>query len=575
MTDQDLYPSYDSATLLHPLSWQGALPDRLNCPLCYEPDALCSLAMREVMGLLRGGDADGWEPLDGAFRREAAQGKMFGVLVVDDGSHRPCYLAGFSGQIGGQGAGPGWVPAVMDYLQPDGYFKTREAEIVAIGRRIRALAESGRRQRLADAIGRLRQERDRHVAAHRAAMRAAKQRRDAMRQSLEDSLHECGGDGLRARLIGESQFQKAELRRIKARWNARITEEEERLRAIDGDIARLKAERKQMSDGLQRWLHEKTMLLNGHCLRRGGTPQAKSVLEIFREYGAQHGRPDLLPPSGTGECCEPRLLQAAYRLGVRPLSMAMFWWGASPREEIRHEGQCYPACNAKCKPLLAWMLQGIAVMPNPLDGDGRHELRIVFEDADISVVDKPSGMLSVPGKNGRESVESVMRRRLGVADGCPIIVHRLDMDTSGLMVVAHHERAYHQLQDQFLRHEVRKRYEALLERPLPTERGTVSLPLRPDRDDRPRQVVDPTHGKEAVTRYERTGSNRVSLWPETGRTHQLRVHCAHREGLDDPIRGDRLYGTQHEGRLCLHAAEITFRHPATGEELTFTSAVPF
>lgn len=574
MTDQDLYPSYDSATLLHPLSWQGALPDHLNCPFYYEPDALCSLAMKEVMTLLRGGHADGWEPLDETFRQEAGQGKMFGVLVVDDGRHHPCYLAGFSGQIGGQSDGPGWVPAVMDYLQPDGYFKTHEAEIVAVSRRIKALAGSEERQRLAAEIDRLRQERDRHVAAHRATMSASKQRRDAMRQSLEDSRHECGGDWLRARLIRESQFQKAELRRIKARWNTRITETEERLRAIDREIVQLKAKRKQMSDELQLWLHEKTILLNGNSLNDGAA-QAKNVLEIFREYGEEHGHPDILPPSGTGECCEPRLLQAAYRLGLRPLSMAMFWWGASPKEEIRHEGQCYPACNAKCKPLLSWMLQGIPVMPNPLESDDRYPLEIVFEDADISVVNKPSGMLSVPGKNGRESVESVMRQRLGIPDDCPIIVHRLDMDTSGLMIVAHHERAYHHLQDQFLRHEVHKRYEALLERPLHTEKGTVSLPLRPDPDDRPRQVVDHTHGKEAVTRYERIGTNRVSLWPETGRTHQLRVHCAHREGLDNPIKGDRLYGTQHEGRLCLHAAEITFRHPTTGEKLTFTTAVPF
>ncbi len=208
MTDQDLYPSYDSATLLHPLSWQGALPDHLNCPFYYEPDALCSLAMKEVMTLLQGGHADGWEPLDETFRQEAGQGKMFGVLVVDDGRHHPCYLAGFSGQIGGQSDGPGWVPAVMDYLQPDGYFKTREAEIVAVSRRIKALAGSEERQRLAAEIDRLRQERDRHVAAHRATMSASKQRRDAMRQSLEDSRHECGGDWLRPGSYGRANSRK-------------------------------------------------------------------------------------------------------------------------------------------------------------------------------------------------------------------------------------------------------------------------------------------------------------------------------------------------------------------------------
>lgn len=280
-----------------------------------------------------------------------------------------------------------------------------------------------------------------------------------------------------------------------------------------------------------------------------------------------------VPPSGSGECCEPKLLQYAYNHGLRPISMAMMWWGESPRQEVRHEGQYYPACNKRCKPILRWMMQGLDVEPNPLEQPTSHQLEIIYEDEALCVVMKPAGMLSVPGKSGRESVEQIMRQRYPQA-ACPLIVHRLDMATSGLLIITKTMEAYLDLQAQFTRHEVRKRYVAVLSRDLDTPSGRVALPLRPDLDDRPRQVVDEVYGREAVSDYEQVGHRRVHLYPLTGRTHQLRLHCAHPSGLGNPILGDELYGMKAD-RLYLHAEQISFRHPSTGKMVTFTAKAPF
>jgi tRNA pseudouridine32 synthase/23S rRNA pseudouridine746 synthase len=538
-------------------------------PFYYEPDAACRRAMRQIMDLLDGREVDGWSRLSPAFLQEARMGKMFGVLVATNPADgQTGFLAGYSGQLGGRSDWPQWVPAVVDYLQPDGYFKMHEQEISLMNRRIRELENGPERRRQQSEVEALRLEGDAEIAAFRQQMQADKARRDAVRASLSAS----GEDGERqdavteAALIRESQYQKAELRRLKKRWLTRLQEAESRLRQSEERLEVLRRERRQKSDNLQRWLFDQFVMVNAKGERLG-------LREIFARYGALHGQPGLEPPSGSGECCEPRLLQTAYLLGLRPVSMAMFWWGESPREEVRHAGRCYPACQSKCKPLLWWMLQGLDVAPNPLELSRPLDLPVVYEDEALSVVCKPAGMLSVPGKLGLESVESIMRRRYGGGEE-PIIVHRLDMDTSGLMVVARTPEAYHRLQEQFLCREVHKRYEALLEHPLSREAGEVSLPLRPDLDDRPRQVVDALHGRPAVTRFQRIGERRVALWPLTGRTHQLRVHCAHRDGLDDPICGDALYGTRGD-RLCLHAAELSFRHPITGAPMSFSSPAPF
>ena len=326
---------------------------------------------------------------------------------------------------------------------------------------------------------------------------------------------------------------------------------------------------KEMSQDLQLWLFHQYQLLNA----RG---EVKDLVDIWQSY---YSRPKLrqkfpLPPGGTGDCCAPKLLQYAYQQGLKPVCMAEFWWGATTKEEIRQHLNYYPACRGKCKPILTWMLEGLDVDPNPeLAGFAHLELKTVYEDEAIVVVDKPSGMLSTPGRIEDYSVETVMRQRYPDA----VIAHRLDMGTSGLLIVAKTLEAYHPLQEQFIKHQVKKKYVAKVEdgRCKKEEvRGTISLPLRPDPMNRPRQMVDMEHGKRAITDYEFISPDMVALYPQTGRTHQLRIHCAHPDGMGRPIKGDELYGTKGE-RLMLHATEIWFHHPVTDKEMHLVSPVPF
>ena len=506
--------------------------------------------MDEIAACLRGDNAQSFLPqgLDASFRQELMQGKMLGVLVVE-WNGRLGYVAGYSGQVCGRSDWPGFVPAVFDYLQPDGYFKTHEAAITAMNHRIAAMEHS---KALADAHQRL-----------EAAQTACRQEVEAFR-----AVHPSGRRNGEAEAdhVRRRQYENAELHRLKVAHRRRVEEALHEVDSLENDVARLRRDRRRQSDALQAWLFRQFRVSNAHG-------ETIDIADVFSRYGQAQGTTPLVPPAGTGECCEPKMLQYAYSHGMHPRCMAMFWCGASPKEEVRHHLHCYPACSGKCKPLLWWMLQGLDVEPNALAAQHHDELTVVYEDADICVVCKPAGMLSVPGKSSRESVLSLMRTHCPDAQG-PLIVHRLDMATSGLMVVAKTWEAYRSLQDQFLRHEVKKRYVARLSCPLPTATGQVSLPLRPDLTDRPRQVVDRKWGKEAVTRYERLSDRLVALYPQTGRTHQLRLHCAHREGLNNPIEGDPLYGTPGE-RLCLHAARLAFRHPRTGQWLVFESRPPF
>ena len=357
---------------------------------------------------------------------------------------------------------------------------------------------------------------------------------------------------------------------------------------------------KKMSQDLQLWLFHQYQLLNA----RGET---KDLVDIWQEY---YSRPKLqrkypLPPGGTGDCCAPKLLQYAYQQGLKPLCMAEFWWGATTKTELRQHLNFYPACRGKCKPILTWMMQGLEVDPDPESlGFAHMQLPVIYEDEWLLVVDKPSGMLSVPGRIEQYSVETIMQERYPGS----IIAHRLDMGTSGLLIIAKSLEVYRPLQEQFVKHQVKKKYLALIEPKAPhnphnthlthnthpPKSGTISLPLRPDPMNRPRQVVDMEHGKRAVTDYEilsptltshceATLAKRelspltpqlVALYPQTGRTHQLRIHCAHPDGLGSPIIGDELYGTKGK-RLMLHAAEIWFQHPVTGQQMHLVSPPPF
>ncbi len=597
----------------------------MNNPLDYEPHPLCIQACREVQEMLA--RREDWQ-------EEIARGKMFGVLIVENvktdadkpergyqtaDADKPergyqaaddpkwGYLAAYSGQIGGRSDWEDFVPAVFDYLQPDGYFKTHEAEISYINQSISRLEKDERMKKARTLIRKLQEERKRTIAAYQEKMKEAKAKRDSRREAGNLSEAE------EAEMIRESQFMKAELRRLKKSLSEKTALETE-FEDYQENILRLKQLRKQLSDALQQWLFSQFRMLN----QEG---ESKDLLEIFRDEALKEypqaaiatsriAALKMVPPAGSGECCEPKLLQYAYQHGYKPLQMAMFWWGESPKEEIRHHLQFYPACNGKCKPILHWMLPpsvfespasaeyGIGGQKEPFPKPAEmlyEQVETLYEDRELTVIHKPAGLLSVPGKDAAQpSVYALMRRKYPEATG-PLIVHRLDMATSGLMIIAKTEFAYHRLQKEFLNHRVQKKYIAIIsekdisekkipEKEIPKkeipEKGTISLPLLPDYLNRPRQMVNHEQGKEAITEYEILeridGSHlRIALYPKTGRTHQLRVHCAHREGLNAPILGDPLYGNEKAARLHLHAEEITFEHPLTGKKMTIKRKADF
>ena len=604
--------------MLHTLNVSIPSPRQFTYPFCYEVDPLAEAASLELQRYIA--DAD-------LMSTEKGCGKMFGVLVVEyedeEGASQRGFLAAYSGLLGGRNDWPYFVPPVFDAQQPDGHFKRTEREISAINREIAAIENDAEYLQSVEQHEQTKKRLQAEVDAFKAEVDAAKARRDARRKSGESLSEEE-----QAEMIRESQFMKAELRRRrKAMEQADSTLNTQHSTFLKS----LQRKRKQMSDELQRWLFAAYRMLNA----KG---EERDLIDIFREY--THA----MPPAGAGDCCAPKLLQYAYLHHLRPVCMAEFWWGESPASEIRHHLHYYPACRSKCLPILTHMLKGLDVAPNPL-AQKRHtaEPRVLYADEYIMVVDKPAGMLSVPGKaesvrsefsdSANISVEEYFANlqlptnsqlpteqfTIGEADNSKLktqnskflkAAHRLDMDTSGLLVLARTEQAYVELQRQFASRETVKRYEAVLSG-VPTQNSklktqnsstqpsgcleAISLPLIADINDRPRQRVDMEHGKPALTLYnivevravdantavayttKKVDKRRtlVHLYPKTGRTHQLRVHCAHPLGLACPILGDPLYGTERADRMYLHAAELTFRHPVTDETMHFLSPSGF
>ena len=564
----------------HPVVSEHSLPVRFNNPFDYEPDALCRAAVKQLQANL---------PIT------PIEGKMYGVLIVERNGEIG-YLQAYSGQIADEGED--FVPAVFDYLQSDGYFKIHEAEITQLNQQITQLKASTAYQQALNSLKMIQQKAEKDIEEARKVVQGAKFLRDKRRKEAFISEAE------RNEMTRQSQFLKAELQRKKKAYAEQITAAQTIVNGYQKQITAWKRERKMKSDHLQRWLFSQFSLLNA---RR----EHKNLLDIFRDYYLKNSpartkaahitsvntterttkenlAASLLPPSGAGECCEPKLLQYAFLHGYKPISMAMFWWGPSPKTEIRQHGNYYPACNGKCKPILEWMLDGIDVDYkdcNRTDYETElalsERLKIRYEDDYLAVVVKPSGLLSVPGKGCQPSVYSILKERWkGKSD--VFMVHRLDMDTSGLLVVARNTEVYKALQAQFIGRSVKKKYVALLplsvlEKQLPAE-GRIELPLSPDPDDRPRQRVDRTNGKPATTEYRFIGKTtygkealeavKIELYPLTGRTHQLRIHCAHPDGLGSPIIGDNLYGQRAE-RLWLHAEHLEFTHPITQKRMTF------
>ena len=596
-----------------------ALPEKFTYPFHYTPHPLCVLAAEEVKEYIA--SRKEWQ-------EELAFGKMFGVLIVqtDNGitnneENQIGYLAAFSGNLAGKNLHPYFVPPVYDLLQPEGFFKIEEEQISAINIRIRELENSGSYLNSKEKWKIETEQAKAVLNQAKAELKMAKEAREIRRQSSPELSEEE-----QASLIRESQYQKAEYKRLEKEWKKRLEELETEVRHFDIEIERLKTERKERSAALQRKLFEQFRMLNA-------LGEVKDLYTIFEQTIQK------VPPAGAGECALPKLLQYAYLHQLKPLAMAEFWWGDSPKNEIRHHGYYYPSCKGKCEPILQHMLQGLEVDENPLLNPvhEEEELEIVFEDEWLLVVNKPAGMLSVPGKaEDRDSVYHRLKKKYPEATG-PMIVHRLDMATSGLLLVAKTKEVHQDLQAQFANRSIKKRYVAVLDGTIiKTEKetkpiaekailiaketvstkktakaertgrtGRIELPLCLNPLDRPRQMVSRKHGKEAITEYQIISesekntsesentfneSNRIDesersinesrkytriiFYPLTGRTHQLRVHAAHPEGLGCPILGDELYGKKAD-RLYLHAEYIEFRHPIYGDILCIQKEADF
>lgn len=550
-----------------------ALPQRFTFPFYYEPHPLCVIAANELQRHLE--TQNDWQHNFGLTGElTGAIGKMFGVLLVQDPQGEVGYLSAFSGKLAEQNHWPRFVPPVFDMLAKDNFFHAENLQINQINEQLLAVENHPDIPRLSSELNAEQAQAQAKLAAHRQVMIDGRQSRKTQRHQLavqwaanptDETLRENAVT--EAKLSQESINEKNQLRDIKHYWDERINAVSQALTQLTDKRDALRLQRKQLSAALQQKLFEQYRFLN----IRGAE---KSLNGIF------NGTVELTPPAGSGECAAPKLLHYAFKHGLKPLAIAEFWWGAPPKSEIRQHKQFYPACLRKCQPILGHMLDGLVVDDNPLltnPAEGK-TLSILYQDEAMAIVNKPAEFLSVPGKEIEDSVYSRMQQTFPNATG-PLIVHRLDMSTSGLMVIALTKDAHKQLQKQFIQRTVTKRYVALLAG-IPTAMadklaaGQISLPLRGDLDDRPRQLVCHEFGKAAQTHWELSHIDemartaRVYLFPKTGRTHQLRVHCAHSEGLNTPIVGDDLYGTR-ANRLHLHADLLMLQHPVTREQMRF------
>lgn len=528
------------------------LPERFTYPFCYTPHPLCVMAAEEVQHYLS---------KQSEWQEELSQGKMFGVLIVQTEDGSIGYLTAFSGILAGKNIHPYFVPPVYDLLQPQGFFKIEEENISAINHRIRRLEEDKKYIDLLSDLTQTIQSAQDALSIAKIQLKEAKDKRELLRKTGQLNAKE------EAELIRESQFQKAEYKRLERSWKDKIASLQVEAGNWEKQIQELKAERKVRSSALQQQLFEQFRMLN----YRG---EVKTLRDIFEQTVHK------TPPAGAGECAAPKLLQQAYLHHWKPIAMAEFWWGNSPRNEVRHHGYYYPACKGKCEPILRHMLQGLEVEANPTQQEaerGNEKLNIVYEDQWLLIINKPAGMLSVPGKERQTSIYDLARKAYPEAEG-PMIVHRLDMATSGLLIIAKDKKTHQHLQAQFKNRSIRKKYIALLDGIVPEDEGTIELSLCPNPLDRPRQMVDTQYGKPAITYYqvlERTDKyTRIALYPHTGRTHQLRVHAAHPSGLHCPIIGDELYGKKDK-RLYLHAESIEFTHPVNGQSMCITEKADF
>ncbi|AEX23617.1 RluA family pseudouridine synthase [Vibrio sp. EJY3] len=540
------------------------LPEQFTFPFYYTPHPLCVLAAEQLQQhLLTQND---FEHDFGLEDEQAGRGKMFGVLLVQNQQGELGYLSAFSGKIADQNLLPGFVPPVYDMLTDEGFFRAETDAINAINAEYKQCADNPELIELKAEIQADRASYQQEEQAQRQIMIDGRANRKLQRKQGEQTL---GPDELKTLLddLGkQSVAEKNALKYLKMAWDEKLAVKEQRLATLKHELSELKERRKTLSNALQHKLHRQYRFLNG-------LGQERDLVDIF----ATTTNP--VPPAGAGECAAPKLLQYAFKHGFKPLALAEFWWGESPKSEVRQHKKFYPSCNSKCQPILGHMLQGMNVEPNPLAENWAEdkELEILYQDEAMVVVNKPSGLLSVPGKTIKDSAYTRLQAMFPDVEG-PFVIHRLDMATSGILVFALTKRANKSLQKQFMARGVQKRYMALLEGELSDAEGDISLPMRGDPEDRPRQLVCFEHGKPAETHWQlievKNGRSKVYMYPKTGRTHQLRVHSAHHMGLNMPMVGDGLYG-EKANRLHLHAEMLELDHPYSKERMSFHADCEF
>jgi len=541
------------------------LPEKFTFPFYYEPHPLAKIATKEIQEYLESQtDFEHNFGLD-VPNTDLPIGKMFGVLIVQNQQNEIGYLAAFSGKLADKSLPEKFVPPVFNMRTEGSFYIKGEVEIDEINAQLSLIKSNERYLDVKKSFKKLTESIAIDLEYQRKKMKLSKSDRKLRKKNKISLLSELEFKNLTKKLMQESYNDQFFYKELLEYYEAKSEKAGKELVVFEDKITRLKKERKEKSNYLQQTLFSKYAFLNQQ-------KELKNLLDIFND-------PTIKPPAGSGECSAPKLLQYAFANGLKPISMAEFWWGISPNSSVRQHKNYYPACQSRCKPILTHMLEGMKMDSNLLleNLSEKQELKIIYEDDVLIVVNKPTEFLSVPGKEISDSVYSRIKEKYPKATG-PLIVHRLDMSTSGILVLTKTKEANKVLQSQFINRTVKKRYVALLDGNLVENSGKIKLPLRVDLDDRPKQLVDFVHGKNAETIWEiirrEKGKTRVYFYPITGRTHQLRVHAAHKDGLNIPIFGDDLYGKK-TNRLHLHAEFIEFLHPSTNEKMSFTVDAEF
>jgi len=541
------------------------LPEKFTFPFYYEPHLLAKIATTEVQSYLENQtDFEHNFGLD-INNNALAIGKMFGVLVVKNKQDKIGYLTAFSGKLADKSLPEKFVPPVFNMRTSGSFYIKGELEIDEMNTQLDVLKKDKKYLELKKIIAENTAIIQTDLSFQRNRMKRAKSDRKSQKKKAITLLNDLEFEELTKKLTQESYNNQFFIKELQEYYQAKIEKINLEFKVFEDKIIALKRERKEKSNYLQQTLFSKYAFLNQQ-------KELKSLLTIFNN-------PAIKPPAGSGECAAPKLLQYAFANNLTPITMAEFWWGSAPNAAVRHHKNYYPACQGRCKPILTHMLAHTEMDANLLleNLSEKQDLEIIYEDDALIVVHKPAEFLSVPGKDIKDSVYSRIKERYPSATG-PLIVHRLDMSTSGVLLLTKTKEANKALQSQFINRTIKKRYMALLDGNLSKNSGKITLPLRVDLNDRPKQLVDFTYGKPAETDWKiinkENGKTRVHFYPITGRTHQLRMHAAHKNGLNTPIVGDDLYGKK-EKRLHLHAEFIEFLHPTTLKKMSFTIAPKF